>query len=141
MEIVQLTKEDLQKAKIEIDDNIEKINLSILDIKKRTRIHIPFLVASFVIAFFYPIIFTNFNVLSYSILWLLAMLMLLMRIEMFLKLIKTELDHGGFKMVQTAIENDLELIRKKEYDELTRKIYNKKDSSGSQNTDEPAARS
>jgi len=135
MDFTPQTKEDLRLAKITIDSNIERVNANSIEIKNKGKVNTPFLIISFVVAFLYPIFFTPFDILSYSLFWALSVLMLAIRLEIFLRLIKSELEYAGYKLVQTAIENDLEFIRKKEYDELTRKVYDKEAGEKLQSTD------
>lgn len=135
MDFTPQTKEELQQARVAIERNIERVNANSTEIKNKGKINTPFSIISFVVAFLYPIFFTPFDILSYSLFWALSVLMLAIRLEIFLRLIKSELEYAGYKLVQTAIENDLEFIRKKEYDELTGKVYNKRNGDSVQSSD------
>lgn len=131
-------KEQLRKAKIDIDNNIKTLGAARLQLKKQGKINTPFLIVSIVTAFLYPIVAGKFDWILYSVLWFFGFMFFIYRIEIFLKIIKNELDFAGLTIIQTAIENDLEIIRKREYDELTRKIYPVADSQKAQGSPESA---
>ena len=137
-EVKNNTKEELRTAKIGVDNSIELISAERMGLRRQGKINMPFLVVSIIVAFLYPIVTSKFDWIVYSALWFFGFLFFVTRIEIFLKIIKNELDFAGLKLVQTAIENDLEMIRRKEYDELTRKINPAEDSKTSQGPAESA---
>ena len=122
-----LSKEELLECRTEIQALMNAAEETLVDDTQHARINTPFVVTLVALALLYPVFTTAFNIWYYIFLWVASLLLIFIGVKLFLKILGSVTQFSTYKILETAINNDLETIRKTEYDNITGKNIVKKD--------------
>ena len=128
---LQMTKDQMEKDILALDQNGSKV-------RQYWKVNSFFLIFFVSFAFFYPLLYNhNFMVLVYLAAWVSVALAVVNQLKLLLRMIEGEIKKTSMVILVKAIEDELENIRVKEYDELRRKVEgggNGQDLQGSEQT-------
>jgi hypothetical protein len=128
---LQMTKDQMEKDIVALDQNGSKV-------RQYWKVNSFFLIFFVSFAFFYPLLYNhNFMVLVYLAAWVSVALAVVNQLKLLLRMIEGEIKKTSMVILVKAIEDELENIRVKEYDELRRKVEgggNGQDLQGSEQT-------
>lgn len=129
---LQITKDQMEEDLVVLDQNSSKT-------RKYWKINSLFLVGFVLFSFIYPLIAKqDFLVLIYLTSWVSAALAFYTQVKIFLAMVEGEIKKTSIIILVKAIEDELENIRRKEYDELSRKVQAKRDGADLQGSEQPA---
>lgn len=127
-----LSKEELLQSLEEIQSLSAATLKTLINDTLHAKINTPFTIILIVISMLYPIFTTAFDIWYYIFLWSATTLLIFIRVNLFMSILGSSTQFATYKILENAINNDLETIRKDEYDNITGKNNTKKDVDGIQ---------
>lgn len=122
------SKEDLRQMLENAKNEHERLEEETKYFSSQSKLNGVVLGISIIVAFSYPLYSEEIDKIVYTFFWLSAFYIFFLRIKLYGQIMINSLASSSLKMIESAIENDLEKIRKEEYDNFSREATTEKDS-------------